>query len=215
MVPFSSGFSGCPWPDAELSGSRCFRAAFNTRYPIQDGAVWAPAVPMTTADYAARDSLGAGGCAHLRVRAGENRAVPARSLGADGNTLRAAGGNKASTRWGRRPGSVEELGRRSGSPSSPASPQQAGRASAAPVNPKNVGGPRTPRRPARRMTLGGKLPALRSRGAATAKEAEAERSRVGFSRGADAAPGSLIRGVTAAMTGVSGTPAPLSAAAHL
>ena len=169
---------------------------------------------MTTADYAARDSPGAGGCAHLRVRAGENRAVPARSLGADGNTLGAAGGNKASTRWGRRPGSGEELGQRSGSPSSPASPQQAGRASTAPVN-RKLGGPRTPRRPARRMTLGGKLPALRSRGAATAKEAEAEKSRVGFSRGADAAPGSLLRWVTGAMTGVSGTPAPLSAAAHL
>lgn len=52
---------------------------------------------MTTPDYAARDSRGAGGCAHLRVRAGESRAVPARSLGAGGNTLGAAGGNKAST----------------------------------------------------------------------------------------------------------------------
>lgn len=91
--------------------------------PCRTGAVWAPAVPMTTADYAARDSLGAGGCAHLRVRAGESRAVPARSLGAGGNTLGAAGGNKASSRWGRRPGSGEEPGQRSGSPSSTASPQ--------------------------------------------------------------------------------------------
>ena len=126
---------------------------------------------------------------------------------------RGCGRKQSVYRWGRRRGSGEGPGQCSGSPSSPASQQLD--APLPPVNRKNAGGPRTPRRPARIMTLGGKLPVLRGRGAATAKEAEAERSRVGFSRGADVAPGSLLRGAPGAMTGASGTSASLSAAAHL
>lgn len=169
--------------------------------------------PMTTADYAARGQPGRGRLrSHLRVRAGENRAVPRLKPGC-GWKHQGCGRKQSgtSTRWGRRPGSGEELGRRSGSPSSPASPSS--RARLPPPSVRTWAGPENATPPSPKNDLGGKLPALRSRGAATAKEAEAERSRAGFP-GADAAPGSLIRGVTAAMTGVSGPRLRLSAAAH-
>lgn len=182
--------------------------------PTKAGAVWAPAVPMVTADYTAPESQGAGGCAHLPVQAGEGRAVPAQSLGAGRNS-------PSGLRPAFAPGSGEAPRRpRSARSRCPAPPLRllAGRPSPASADREDVGGPRAPPRPARRMTLEGKLPALQGRGAAAARKAEVEGRTAVSSRRADASAQLGAGGALGVTAGVSWTPAPLRrafAAAHL
>lgn len=134
-------------------------------FPSRAGSVWAPVVPMVTADHAAGDSRDAGGCAHLLVRAGEDRAVLTRTWARVETHPRGYGQRRSGYRWGRRtrpaagardPARERPAGARAAlgvavppSFSSPASPLQprTGRASPAPTNLEDVGGQRAPPRP--------------------------------------------------------------------
>lgn len=101
-------------------------------------------------------------------------------------------------------------GQRSGSPSRPTSPPRGGRASPAPANREDVGGPRTP--PSPKNDLGREVtcaPGPRC-GCSQRGRGGEEKGRLLPRRGRVCR--SLLHGAPDAMAGVSGTPAPFSAA---
>ena len=185
MVPFSSGFTGSAWPDTELQGSRGSKR-LPCQVPIQDRR-------RLGASRSHDDSLlrGPGQPGHRWLHSPAGAAwggpgCPRPKPGCGWKHPRGCGRRQSvyplgpSTRlWRghRRPGSAQ--GRRP----DPLPRREVG----APLPPRPIVRTRVGRehRPARKMTLGRKLPALPGRGAAAVKEAEAER-RVGSSRGADA-----------------------------
>lgn len=184
-------------PPGHTGGSRVLGApsCLHRPFPAWAGAVWAPAVPMATADHAS----GTAGARAVALTCGCRLGGPSGLRSKPGRWWKlsgAAGKGEAYARWhrltlsaaetgdlapGMPPDSLAVLGGRR--PAQLVGPL-AGCASPAPANPEDVGGPRTP--PRQENDLGREVTCPLAGGATAAKEAEGR--WVAFPGGTDASP---------------------------